>query len=208
MYEDQASSINLASSASAPASATATGSQDECMCTYDEYAEQQSVFKIYQQHRRCQICKGPHSMWRCELDPYARVERVKDSNMCFNCLEEGDCRAKRQCLKEMHCHVCVGTDRPKHHRALCLNPDNPEIQKFRAQQQQKQTSAKLSATVKVEFDGKGKQGKRASKTATGQEDSAKKGRVFVATEETEEEYLDQLEAALKQESKNEEEGLG
>ena len=59
---------------------------------------------------------------KCEIitDVNARFEKIKNTNLCFNCL--GSNHRKRDCKKKIRCHICKGN----HNTALCMRNNNEQ----------------------------------------------------------------------------------
>lgn len=66
---------------------------------------------------RCYYCNGEHSIGRCpkleEVAPEDRFGKIKESNLCYNCLTPG--HSTRQCMSKHRCQKCNG----QHHTILC-----------------------------------------------------------------------------------------
>lgn len=66
---------------------------------------------------QCYYCQGSHHVGRCprleDLPPAERFEKVKGSNLCYNCLCPGHSTA--QCKSGSNCYKCG----KRHHTILC-----------------------------------------------------------------------------------------
>ena len=74
------------------------------------------------QFRKCVLCNGQHNVYNCfnYNSPNSKRARVKELNLCFNCLKNDHildaCRSTKSCV---NCNQ-------RHHASLCLSkPQNP-----------------------------------------------------------------------------------
>jgi hypothetical protein len=82
--------------------------------------------------RICDFCAGKHSIWssECKFTNKQRIAFIGKTNprKCYNCFGT-ECKP-RQCTKPFHCAICRDKPGlPKHHRLLCINPENPRLKK-------------------------------------------------------------------------------
>lgn len=75
---------------------------------------------------RCYYCSGEHYIGKCPkleaLPPAERFEKVKDSNLCYNCLAPG--HSTRKCGSKYTCSKCNG----HHHTILCRTTQQAQAQ--------------------------------------------------------------------------------
>jgi len=66
--------------------------------------------------KQCVYCKGAHSAYNCDrvTDYQKRLDIIKRSNLCFNCLAN---HRVPQCSSKFRCRKC----KKKHHTRLCNN---------------------------------------------------------------------------------------
>lgn len=72
----------------------------------------------------CHRCSGPHMIAYCPeltgVNPLERFERVKGTNLCYNCLTPG--HSSNKCLSHQRCRICG----KKHHTILCRSQPTNE----------------------------------------------------------------------------------
>lgn len=111
---------------------------DEELMDYGTFAEQaekeshEQLVAMMATMRICDFCGGKHSYWssECKFTNKQRIAFIGKTNprKCYNCFGT-ECKP-RQCTKPFHCAICRDKPGlPKHHRLLCINPENPRLKK-------------------------------------------------------------------------------
>lgn len=73
---------------------------------------------------KCHYCSGDHYIGKCPIleaiKPEDRFDKVKDSNLCYNCLTPG--HSTKMCKSKYRCANCGG----QHHTILCRTRTAPQ----------------------------------------------------------------------------------
>lgn len=110
----------------------------------------------------CIFLDGQHSVWDCKLPSKMRFNIMKDLHRCFNCF---GFNCGRICKKVMHCNYCKDTDKPKHHRTLCLDKTNPTYVPLTTVKEENQQEKRRNA-VKREYNTTNENGSKKARTTT------------------------------------------
>ncbi|XP_055586460.1 uncharacterized protein LOC129739089 [Uranotaenia lowii] len=98
----------------------------------------------------CEFCQGPHMNFQCNilssLDFEKRMEKVKASGVCFNCLRKGhssrDCQSKKTCRKcgKRH-HTQLHNESTKSFEAASSSAPTPHPEELKEKQEQTTATA-------------------------------------------------------------------
>lgn len=109
-------SVSKKSSSSTPKAHTSTGMTPQL--------KRSNLPKV--ERGRCYYCNGEHHIGKCPkleaLPPAERFSKVKDSDLCYNCLTPG--HSTRTCGSRYRCAKCNG----QHHTILCRSGQSQQAE--------------------------------------------------------------------------------